>query len=92
MTPSNGIQHYSDERVLLALARLTTSQGATLTQADIAAAALVSLRTVHTSLDRLIDSGLIVSNDRQQGRPATYTLSDKARAIVEERNASIPCP
>lgn len=97
MTPTNGLTHYySDERVLLALARLLAGRDQTthpITQADISAAAIVSLRTVNASLNRLTESGLVITPNRQQGRPATYSLSEAAHAIVEDHNhANRPCP
>ena len=95
MTPTNGLTHYSDERVLMALARLVAGRDQAaqpITQADISAAAIVSLRTVHDSLDRLIDGGYVITPNRQQGRPATYSLSEAAHAIVEDHHASQPCP
>jgi DNA-binding transcriptional ArsR family regulator len=94
MTPTNGITHYTDERVLLALARLLDGRDQSanpITQADIGAAALVSLRTVPVALNRLMETGLVISPDRQQGRPATYVLSKEAQAIVEDHHANQPC-
>ena len=95
MTPTNGIVLYNDERVLIALGRLLEGGRDQaiypITQADISEAAFVSLRTVHDCLDRLIAAGLLIANNRKPGRrPATYSLSERALAIVEEHHANVP--
>lgn len=89
MTPPNGLL-YSDQRVLLALARLLAGRDqatAPITQTEIAEAAIVSQRTVIYALDRLTGHGLVVA-ERGRGRPLTYALSLAALQIVEEHNGS----
>lgn len=93
MSLTNRIADYTDRQVILAIAKLIDGRDQSnnpITQSDISVEARVPLRTVHNSLDRLMETGVIISPDRQQGRPATYSLSPQALAIVEERNARLP--
>ena len=87
MAPSNDLL-YTDQRVLLALARLLARRdqnAAPITQSEIAAAAIVSQRTIINALDRLTGLDLVIT-ERGRGRPLTYALSPLALRIVEEHN------
>jgi DNA-binding IscR family transcriptional regulator len=89
MTPPDGLL-YTDQRVLVALARLLAGRDqatSPITQTEIAEAAIVSLRTVHFALNRLTKHGLVITGaERGGGRPLTYALSLAALQIVEEHN------
>jgi DNA-binding transcriptional ArsR family regulator len=89
MSPPNGLR-YTDQRVLIALGKLSRKWGESLiATAEIAQAAIVSQRTVFNALTRLIEQGFVIA-DRRQGRPTVYDLTPAGWRIVEEHDGNKP--
>lgn len=84
--PNNGLL-YTDQRVLVSLCTLTREdrdqETCPITQRDIQAHAMVSLRTVQTCLGRLTAAGLIAAIGGSRGVSPVYVVTEEGKKIVE---------
>lgn len=86
MSNNNGQLRYTDKRVLISLCVLTTDRDQEenpITQAEIAAHALVSPRTVQTALGRLQEALLIAMIGGKRGVSHMYLITEDGEKMLE---------